>query len=670
MTNFLRLLADKDKETNLLASTLALRNGESNSRVFSVDPVMFGAVPGAPFAYWVSDSVRDAFKRFECFEGEKRNVRVGLQTSDDFRFLRNWWESNQVVLPEKWFPIAKGGSYSTFYTEPNLVLNWQSNGRELKAWADPLYGNSGWSRIIKSTEFYCRPGLTWPRRTGRFGVRVLPSNCIFADKGPSAFVANNEPEDLLVLLALMTSRPFESLIEPSLNAGDRNARSYEVGIIQKTPIPDVQGQHRARLRSLALRIWSLKRNLDTVQETSHAFILPNVLRVRVGDYDPKKIEMESVQIQSEIDDIAFELYGFSEDDRTATYSAKEVESEERTTEGNDLIKDDLDDENGAAPIDGDTGLLSWAMGVAFGRFDWRLATGEREVPAEPEPFDPLPTRSPGMLPDVAEPFHSHAGILVDDEGHPHDLAYILEEVLQRVDAPVLVDTRRWLQREFFPFHLQRYSKSRRRAPIYWPLSTLSGAYTLWIYYPDLTSQTLFTAVNDFIEPKIQQVRGDLESLVGRGNARNKQDEKQLEIATDLARELADLRDVILAIAPKYSPNHDDGVQISAAPLWQLFRHKPWQKVLKVTWEKLEQGDYVWAHLAMNYWPERVLRKCHQERSLAIAHGIESTFWSEVEVSIKRGEKSAGETKLEWQPKNLTDYELNALIDACIKEKTT
>ena len=67
------------------------------------------------------------------------------------------------------------------------------------------------------------------------------------------------------------------------------------------------------------------------------------------------------------------------------------------------------------------------------------------------------------------------------------------------------DVRRWLQRDFFPFHLQRYSKSRRKAPIYWPLSTASGSYTLWLYYPSLTSQTLYTAVNDFIDPKLKQV---------------------------------------------------------------------------------------------------------------------------------------------------------------------
>ena len=72
---------------------------------------------------------------------------------------------------------------------------------------------------------------------------------------------------------------------------------------------------------------------------------------------------------------------------------------------------------------------------------------------------------------------------------------------------------------------------------------------------------------------------------------------------------------------RYRPHPDDGVQISAAPLWALFRHKPWQKILKDTWSKLEKGQYDWAHLAMHTWPERVTKKCESDKSLAIAHGV-------------------------------------------------
>ena len=255
------------------------------------------------------------------------------------------------------------------------------------------------------------------------------------------------------------------------------------------------------------------------------------------------------------------------------------------------------------------------------------------------PFDPLPKKAPGMLSADAEPFHVHAGILVDDQGHPHDLARLAEEVLVRVDVTVPEDVRRWLQRDFFAFHLQRYSKSRRKAPIYWPLSTTSGSYTLWVYYPRLTSQTLYTAINDFVEPKLKQVGAEVTALRNKGSNRTRDDEKQFEALQAFELELIELRDTLLKLAPTYKPNHDDGVQISAAPLWPLFRHKPWQKVLKDTWEKLKKGDYDWAHLAMYYWPDRVRVKCKTDKSLAIAHGLEDLYIEpEAEPKKTRGRK--------------------------------
>jgi hypothetical protein len=230
-----------------------------------------------------------------------------------------------------------------------------------------------------------------------------------------------------------------------------------------------------------------------------------------------------------------------------------------------------------------------------------------------------------MLPDGAAPFHMHAGILVDDQGHPHDLAHLVEEVLGRVDMPVPDDVRRWLQRDFFAFHLQRYSKSRRKAPIYWPLATVSGSYTLWVYYPNLSSQTLYTAINDFVEPKLKEVGAGGTALRNKGSARTRDEEKQFETLQAFELELIELRDTLLGIAQAYQPNHDDGVQITAAPLWPLFRHKPWQKVLKETWAKLEKGDYDWAQLAMSYWPDRVREKCKTDKTLAIAHGLEDLY---------------------------------------------
>jgi hypothetical protein len=304
-----------------------------------------------------------------------------------------------------------------------------------------------------------------------------------------------------------------------------------------------------------------KRIIDSTDETSRAFLLPNAIRDRLGNYDAQKIEKEITRIQAEIESIVFYLYNLSDVDRAALTQPMTSYSEDSTEQctGND--EDAVD-----APVDTQFALLSWAIGVAFGHFDWRLATGERAAPPEPGPFDPLPAKSPGMLPDGTDPFHAHEGVLVDDQGHPHDLARLIEEVLARVHMIVPDDIRRWLQREFFVFHLQRYSKSRRKAPIYWPLSTTSGSYTLWIYYPSLTNQTLYTAINYFLEPKLAQVGADMATLRNKGSARSRDEEKQFEGMQSFELELIELHDTLLKFAPTYKPNHDDGVQITAAPL--------------------------------------------------------------------------------------------------------
>ncbi len=631
MTDFLRLLAEPDKAGALLQACTHLRQGENEARHFELAPNAFDAVPGKPFAYWVSEAIRGSFNRFSPFESDGRTAKVGLATADDFRFLRSWWEiaDHKVFAYRDWPSFAKGGSFSQYYADISLVLNWKRTGAELKESVIAQHGNAG--KRVYNEEYYFRPAITWPLRAHRFSPQALPAECIFSVRGYTAYSQSGSE---LATLAMLGSSSFDYIFKTAL--GRFGYPEFIVGILQLLPWAAPSKSVELELAPLAKKAWSLKRLLDTVNEDSHAFMLPAELRTRLGNYDPSTIEAELANIQAEIDAHAFDLYGFAEADRQAANGA--------AAESSDTDADDEESEAPEVALPSTDGMLSWAIGVAFGRFDWRLATGERAAPPEPEPFDPLPTQSPGMLPDGARPFHAHSGILVDDPGHAHDLAHLVEEVLARVAMPVPDDVRRWLQRDFFAFHLQRYSKSRRKAPIHWPLATASGSYTLWLHYPRLDSQTLYTAINDFIEPRLKQVGSNLATLRTKGPARSRDDEKRFETLQTLEAELSELRDTLLKIAPHYHPNHDDGVQITAAPLWPLFRHKPWQKILKDTWAKLENGDYDWAHLAMNYWPERVREKCKTDKSLAIAHGLE-TLYVEPEAKAKKTrvkKKSEGE----------------------------
>ncbi len=646
---------------------------------FVVRPKSFRIMPNSPFSYWCGEKVRRIFKHLKNSNEKKIQARRGPSSGDDFRRIRCWWEIGAKIKHGfgTWIPFSKGGVYSRYYADIYLMVEWEPRRNTFMG----FFGRPGrWIERPESLGFFFRQGLTWPRRTSSgISLRVLPKGCIFADKGPAAFVPGDRAKQLLALLCFMNSAPFEALIAFQLAAADTAARSYEVGIIQRTPIPDFSEKKYQSLSNAAHNAWSLKRGLDTIEETSHVFHLPALFQVsgemlndraKEWSFHVMGVEEKLSTIQSDVDAQALDAYGLEPSD---LYSD---DDENETTAGDAGTNDD-------EPSDGPdpkytagltAGLISWAMGAALGRFDVQFATGDRPIPREPEPFAPLPPCSPGMLlgpeglpaepGDVPDDYSlriSWGGVLVDDEGHSEDITARVREVIEVVweDGAGEIEreireilgvraTRDYFAKpaRFFADHLKRYSKSRRNAPIYWPLSTATGAYTLWLYYPRLTDQTLYTCVNDFVEPKLTWASARANEQ-RRATDRSRRDEKKLEKFANLEADLEDFREELLRVAEFWKPDLNDGVQITAAPLWRLFRHKPWQKKLKQTWEKLKKGDYDWSHLARAVWPDRVIRKCHEDRSLAIAHDVEDELWVEKKVV---GGGRGGKEKVVWEPR--------------------
>ena len=177
-----------------------------------------------------------------------------------------------------------------------------------------------------------------------------------------------------------------------------------------------------------------------------------------------------------------------------------------------------------------------------------------------------------------------------------------------------------------------YSKSRRKAPIYWQLATPSANYSVWLYIHAFTKDTLFRVQNDYVAPKLAHEERRLESLKSElGDGGTTAQRKEMAAQEAFVEELRAFLEEVKRVAPLWNPNLDDGVIINFAPLWRLVpQHKAWQKELKATWDALCEGKYDWAHLAMHLWPERVVPKCATDRSLAIAHGLEDVFWIEGE----------------------------------------
>jgi hypothetical protein len=669
-TVFLRVIDTEDKGRTLKSLIGGLGRDASECR-FDVDPQTFKLVPQSPFAYWASARLRGLFTSLRP-TGRSLLVTSGTGTLDDFRFVRAWWEESRNSSgsdPPFWNPYAKGGSYSPFYFDHYLVVNWASNGAEMKAWIVSRYGGGHWARNIRSTEHYFRPGFTWPRRTqGGLSFRAMPAGCIFADKGPAAFDQDDRGGTLLAYLAAVNSKIFRTLVDLQMAFG-----SYEVGVIQRTPIPDFHPADESSLAALAHRTWSHKRLLDSQAEFSHAFTLPRLLQVaghtiaiRASEWvqHVHEIDADLTTIQAEIDERCFELYRINDEDRAAIVhgvGSGDAGGSEPTEilgedEGGEEDEDGADAENGPDAVGLAAELVSWAVGVAVGRFDVRLATGERPLPSEPEPFDTLPVCSPGMLsgddglPVARAPAgyplsFPKEGILIDDPGHPRDLTAAVRAVFEvvfvsRADAmwqeaaalldPRDHDLRRWLAAEFFEHHLRGYSKSRRKAPILWQLGIPSGRYSIWCYAHQMTRDSLLTIQNEIVGPKFATEERRLSSLVTQAGEPPSAHERA-EIATQesFVDELRTLAEEVSRVAPLWNPDLDDGIVLVLAPLWRLVpTYKAWQKELRSKWDELVAGKYDWAHVAMHLWPERVVPKCATDRSLAIAHGLEDVFWVE------------------------------------------
>jgi len=705
-TLFIRLLHHEDKGEALAERVAALREGRADGDIYAVMPESFRQVPNTPFCYWVGRSTMALWGQYPSISDSGFSVNHGMATKQDFRFLRLWFEisSRHVGRNQAWVPYAKGGEYSQYYADIHLLVDWREDGRLIHEYLLNQYpylgGNTDW--VLHPECNYYDAALTYIRRTQKgFSARILPKGCRFDKNGP-AITCTDDELLLVALLGVINSKFFSELLNLVVAFG-----SYEIGILSHIPIPITRIREISQngiLVERARTAWAKQWSMDRTNELSHAFTVPALLQTEGGTL------AELRRIQDEIDEIAFDLYSFMEDERKIAISGhgSVVRDEDLVDEAPDNEETDFDTSStDTPPLITDhrpliTDLLSWCASVAFGRFDIRLALDPGLIPAAPDLFDPLPVCPPGMLvgpdglpaspgrivseewlrarpdantlpaagavknptiPDSDYPLRiSWDGVLVDDPGfnggqpHRDDIVRRVREVLdllwkdkayeieqEACEILGVSDLRDYFRKpaKFFQDHLKRYSKSRRKAPIYWPISTASGSYTLWLYYHRLTDQTLYAAVNKYVEPKISEVeRGlariedELKSASGRDATRLR--DRLNENRTFLG-ELRDLREELLRIAGlPYKPNLNDGVIINAAPLHNLFRLRTWANDTKKVWVKLEKGDYDWAHLAYTIWPERVRGVCKKDRSIAIAHGLEDICKVEAPAPKKKG----------------------------------
>lgn len=172
----------------------------------------FTQIPGTPIAYWVGYGLLRAYSA-GSFLGEVAHPKVGMQTSNNERYLRLWWETDWVPnsKPEshKWIKYLKGGNYRKwngnleyllFYNnDPNFILK-QPHARVL-----PL-------------EMLEMPKITCTMLTsGRPGFRTAPVDSFYDIAAHCCFPDDKKSNYILALLNSSLAATCLSLQNPTMN---------------------------------------------------------------------------------------------------------------------------------------------------------------------------------------------------------------------------------------------------------------------------------------------------------------------------------------------------------------------------------------------------------------------------------------------------------------------
>jgi len=627
---YFRLVKEPDSESKQRRFEKALANlrtGKDDPIVYRYRQGDFDAIPGSPWVYWITPGLRKVFETFPKL-GEIAQPVAGLRSSDNFRFLRHWWEAgterigfcctsaqDALKTGKRWFPYMKGGSFRRWYGNQQYVVNWYNNGVEVSETIVQAYPYLGrpW---IGGHKDYFRRGVTWTDLTsGRFSARLSPGGFIFDVSGSCCF-----PEDVELILGLMNSTFAQfalKLLNPTVHV--------QVGDLARLPVPESSSD---KLRELVDHAGTLAKADSEDDETTWDFIAPPHWPDGIQKVAARHSRL--AEIERQIDEEVYRLYGISDEDRRAIEAELAAGGATAENEDDEEPRDaDAEETATTETFWSEEKLarawISYAVGAVMGQFEPGKENGLGRGR-----FD---TPTAERLRALKDP----DGLLVVDPGHADDLAAkvlaALEVIFGEGEAESLIRQaldnngeplamlRDYLADKFFKEHIQKY----RKRPIYWYLRSARGNYGLWLYYHRLDKDILYKSLVNYVEPKIRLEEDRLSTLRARREAAGKSGREAKQIEKDIDRqeqfvaELQDFRDKLRRAADlRIAPDLNDGVILNIAPLWELV---PWKEPKKY-WEELQEGKYDWAHIAYQLWPERVKEKCKRDRSLAIAHGLE------------------------------------------------
>ncbi len=537
----------------------------SGETVYTVDIDSFNRVPGGAFIFDMPAPLLALYGTAPTI-GDALDARVGLQTGDNNRFVRFWWEVSRERIAYgrasrseasqsgcRWFPYNKGGTPVPWWGNQDYVVNWESDGKEIRAFGTEKGGRV--RSVIRNTDYYFQSSVSWSN-IGSSGAwfRLIPEGFIFDVAGMSAFASTDQHRlNLLGYLNSSLVRQGLDVLAPTLN--------YQVGDVARLPLLE-GGEDHGRVAELV----RLSRNAWTESETVHEF---GSMPFERGKGSLKTILDDLTAVdqdrQNQMDELASASNAYwvrrLADESLLPVDSLGVENAPRLSESvsaTRLVQD----------------LVSYAVGCMLGRYSLDepglILANQGDTLQEYVAKVPSPSFLPdkdNVIPivdgewfedDIVARFRQFLRVAFGEQNFEENLRFVIE-------ALGVKDLRDYFVKSFYKEHVQRYKKR----PIYWLFSSPKGSFNALIYMHRYTPSTVSTVLNEYLrefKAKLEVSRQHHERLaVGAGTPREiATAEKEVDRLRKVLLELDEYeQDVLYPIATRQiTIDLDDGVKVN------------------------------------------------------------------------------------------------------------
>ena len=414
----------------------------------------FEVLPGSPIAYWAGKELFDAYK--SNLIGDKYAATVGVQTGDNNRFLKCWFEVSMQKIDfqrgirgsenYKWFPHPKGGAFRKWYGNFEYVIDWENNGSGIK----------NYNKSNVSIDKYYKNGLCWSHTTsGAFSARIFSKYSIPNLENPVLFCDGEEQKYLLGLMNSNMVNYLLNLLNSTLH--------YHVGDILRIPLKEVSDSDEL-IHKVEDCISIAKKDWDSFELSWDFKAHPLIDKgssvgaaYDVWEKDCNCRVQRLRELEESINRFFSNLYGLN-------YISSEVEDKYITVRKADLRRETVS-------------LISYIVGCIFGRFSLDVEgiayaggnwNSDLYMTFLPDQDNVIPITDEEYLEDdIVSRLCSWLKKVYGEQTLEENLDFIAKALGNKGDSSREV-IRNYFLNDFFKDHCQTYSVTGSgKRPIYW-----------------------------------------------------------------------------------------------------------------------------------------------------------------------------------------------------------